>query len=201
MSVGIKVWYVKSSQWLLILLPALPAQGTEVYRLDSANTQVSFAIQQLGIQWVTAHFSDITGEFVVDRTGFASRVDVTVGTASLHCDQQRLNDRLRSREWLDVERYPRMTFHSDNIELGGQQVIANGELTLHGVTHPIVLTVSLLDCPSRGTCQFAAHGRIKRSEYGLPHGLWVGGDRVEISISGTVGAGTDSLRSKSDRVR
>jgi len=57
---------------------------------------------------------------------------------------------------------------------------------LHGVTRPIVLNVSLLKCPSAGHCQFAAHGRIKRSEYGLPHGFWTGGDQVDISISGAL---------------
>jgi polyisoprenoid-binding protein YceI len=188
MSARTKVWYVKNSQWLLMLLAALPARGAEVYGLDSGNTRVSFAIQHLGVRWMAARFSDIRGEFVLDRTGFASRVDVTVGIASLDCDEPQWNERLRSAQWLDAQRYPRMTFHSSSIELGGQRVIANGELTLHGVTRPIVLTASLLDCPSRGACQFAAHGRIRRSEYGLPHGFWVGGDRVEISISGTIAA-------------
>jgi polyisoprenoid-binding protein YceI len=186
MSARIKVWYVKNSQWLLILLAAVRADGAEVYRLDSSNTQVSFAVQHLGIPWVTARFSDISGQFALDRTGPASRVDVTVGIASLDCGEPRWNEQLRSAEWLDAPRYPRMTFHSNSIQLGDQRAIASGELTLHGVTRPIVLTVSLLDCPSKGACRFAAYGRIKRSEYGLPHGFWKGGDRVDISMTGMI---------------
>jgi len=162
-------------------------QAAETYRLDAGNTQVSFAVHHLGIQWVTARFSDISGEFVIDPRGSASRVDVSVGIASLECSESRWNERLRSPEWLDVQHYPRMTYHSMSIELADQHATAHGELTLHGVTRPMLLTVSVLQCTSAGTCQFVAHGRIRRSEYGLPHGFWTGGDQVDISISGALG--------------
>jgi polyisoprenoid-binding protein YceI len=183
---------VKNSQWILIALSALRLEAAETYRLDSSNTHVSFSVQHLGLQWMTARFSDIGGQFVVDHSGAAIRVDVTVAMASLQCDEPRWNERLRSADWLDVQRYPQMTYHSSRIELGGQRAVASGELTLHGVTRPIVLNVSLLKCSSAGHCQFAAYGRIKRSEYGLPHGFWTGGDQVDITISGALAPGTRS---------
>jgi polyisoprenoid-binding protein YceI len=186
MSATTQLRYVKNSQWLLIVLTALRVEAAETYRLDSSNTQVSFAVHHLGIQWVTARFSDISGQFVVDQAGPASRVEVTVGMASLECGEPRWNERLRSADWLDVQRYPQMTYHSSRIDLGAQRAVASGELTLHGVTRPILLNVSLLKCSAAGNCQFAAHGRIKRSEYGLPHGFWSGGDQVDISISGAL---------------
>jgi polyisoprenoid-binding protein YceI len=176
---------VKFSQWLLMALAAVSAQGTETYRLDAGNTRVSFAIERLGIQWMTARFSDISGQFVMDQAA-SSKVDVSVGIASLDCNEPRWSERLRSAEWLDALRYPRMSYHSSRIEISERRGVAHGELTLHGVTHPIVLIVSLLECPAVGHCQFAAHGHIKRSEFGLPHGFWTGGDQVEIAISGTL---------------
>ena len=193
MPAGTPVGQMKNSQRVLVLLllalgfavDAEVAAG-ERYRLDSGNTQVSFAVQHLGFQWVSARFSDISGEFILDRAGAHSRVDVTVGIASLECSDTRWNERLRSAEWLDSQRYPHMTYHSSNIELDEQRAVASGDLTLHGVTRPVVLTVSLLNCPTGGRCQFVAHGRIKRSEFGLPHGFWSGGDQVDISISGAV---------------
>jgi polyisoprenoid-binding protein YceI len=183
MSARTQLRYVKNSHWILLALTALRLEAAETYRLDSSNTHVSFAVQHLGIQWVTARFSDISGQFVVDHSGAASRVDVTVGMASLECAEPRWNERLRSADWLDVQRYPQMTYHSSRIEMAGQRAVASGELTLHGVTRPIVLNVSLLKCSS-GHCQFAAYGHINRSEYGLPHGFWAGGDKVDIAISG-----------------
>ncbi|HEY2401905.1 MAG TPA: YceI family protein, partial [Steroidobacteraceae bacterium] len=113
-----------------------------------------------------------------------NRVDVTVGIASLECSEARWNDRLRSAQWLDAARYPQMSYHSSQIEVQDEHAISSGELTLHGITRAVVLTVTFLDCPPGAGCQFAAHGRIRRSEFGLPHGFWSGGDQVEIAISG-----------------
>jgi polyisoprenoid-binding protein YceI len=189
MSATTQLRYVKKWQWVLIVLTALRVEAAETYRLDSSNTQVSFSVHHLGIQWVTARFSDISGQFVIDQAASASRVDVTVGMASLESGEPRWNERLRSADWLDVQRYPQMTYHSSSIELGEQRAVANGELTLHGITRPIVLNVILLKCSAAGDCQFAAHGRIKRSEYGLPHGFWSGGDQVDIAISGALAPG------------
>lgn len=169
--------------WIVLLAAAGTSHGTERYPLSSTNTQVSFVVQHLGVQWVSARFSEINGELVVDRGGTNSRVDVTVGIASLECSEARWNERLRSAQWLDAARYPQMTFHSRSIEQQEDETIASGDLTLHGVTRPVVLTVTWLDCPPGGECQFAAQGRIRRSEFGLPHGFWSGGDQVEIAIS------------------
>jgi polyisoprenoid-binding protein YceI len=185
MSARTQPWYVKNSQWMLIALTVLRSEAAQMYRLDSSNTQVSFTVHHIGISWVTARFSDISGQFSVNHSGVADRVDVTVGTASLECNEPRWNERLRSADWLDVQHYPKMTFHSSRIEVDEQRAVASGELTLHGVTRPIVLNVTLLKCSAAG-CQFGAHGHIKRSEYGLPHGFWSGGDQVEISISGAL---------------
>jgi polyisoprenoid-binding protein YceI len=180
---------VKRALCVLVLLATVKSEALEKYRLDSGNTQVSFAVKRLGIQWVWAHFEDISGEFVLDRNGLVSRVDVSVGIASLDCNEPRWNDRLRSPEWLDAQRYPRMIYHSNRIEMGVNEATASGELTLHGVTRPVVLNVSLPSCTRAGSCQFSAHGRIKRSEFGLPHTLLTGGDPVEIYISGAVSGG------------
>jgi polyisoprenoid-binding protein YceI len=170
--------------WVLLLVAGV-APAAERYQLDSTNTQVSFLVQHLGLQFVSARFHQLTGELVLDRGGEQSRVDVTVDVASLECSEPHWTDRLRSAEWLDAGRYPQMTYHSSHIELADQHAIANGDLTLHGVTRPVVLTVTVLECPTVRECQFAAHGRIRRSEFGLPHGFWSGGDQVEIAINGT----------------
>jgi len=77
MSVGTMV------AWFVLLAAAGTSHGTERYALDSTNTQVSFVVQHLGFQWASAQFSDINGELVLDRAGAQSRVDVTVGIASL----------------------------------------------------------------------------------------------------------------------
>jgi polyisoprenoid-binding protein YceI len=167
----------------------LRLQTADVYRLDTVNTRISFNIQHFGVLWVSARFPDFSGAFVLDRRGTASRVDVSVQMASAECNDPRWNARLRSPDWLDVQRYPQMTFHSNHVEFdanGG--AVASGELTLHGVTRTVGLEISGLSCSQAGgsgdSCSFVAHTRIKRSDYGFAHGFWVGGDLVEIAISG-----------------
>ncbi|HWW21563.1 MAG TPA: YceI family protein [Steroidobacteraceae bacterium] len=171
-----------------LLLGLTSVSGAEVYNLDTTATRVGFDIEHFGLHWVSAHFRSFQGDFVFDRTGSASRVDVIVQTDSVDCGDSHWNPHLRSPEWLDVQQFPLMTYRSRHIEFeGGDRAEASGDLTLHGVTHPVVLDVSQLRCNGDGTdqaCRFVAHARVKRSDYGLPHGFWTGGDQVDITIVG-----------------
>jgi polyisoprenoid-binding protein YceI len=180
-------------------LPLAPAQAAQLYRLDTANTRISFNIQHFGVQWVSARFPDFSGDFVLDREGAASRVDVSVQVATVDCTDSFWNGRLRSADWLDVQRYPLMSFHSTRVDFEGDgAALASGTLTLHGITQVVGLAISSLHCStdtspvaanathatSGDQCSFVARARIKRSDYGLPHGFWTGGDLVDIVISG-----------------
>ena len=188
---------MRSASWLLLPLTLLRTQAADIYRLDPVNTRISFDIQYFGMLWVSARFPDFGGDFVLDRQGAASRVDVSVQTASVDCSDSRWNARLRSPDWLDVQRYPRMSFHSNHVEFDGdRRALASGDLTLHGVTQLVGLEISQLSCSgatgSSDTCSFVAHARIHRSDYGFAHGFWIGGNQVDIAISG-VGVRGDPL--------
>jgi polyisoprenoid-binding protein YceI len=189
--------------WLSLSLSLLRTQTADVYRLDAVNTRISFNIQHFGVLWVSARFPDFSGDFVLDRDGAAGRIDVSVQTASVDCNDAHWNARLRSADWLDVQRYPQMTFHSNHVVFdGNNRALASGELTLHGVTRAVGLQINQLSCPdasgSDDSCSFVAHARIKRSDYGLAHGFWMGGDQVEIAISGVGVRGGPSPRSAAD---
>jgi polyisoprenoid-binding protein YceI len=176
---------------------ALSAPAAEVYDLDPGATRVGFDIERFGLHWVSANFRSFHGDFVFDRLGPSSRVDVTVQTDSIDCGSSYWNPHLRSSEWLDVRQYPLMIFRSRHIEFeGADRAEASGELTLHGLTHPIVLNVTQLECPSpisaAAACRFSAQAHVKRSDFGLPHGFWTGGDLVDITITG-VGTRTDRV--------
>jgi polyisoprenoid-binding protein YceI len=180
---------MRSASWLLLWLGLVRTQAADVYRLDTVNTRISFNIQHFGVLWVSARFPDFNGAFVLERGGAASRVDVSVQMASVDCNDSHWNDRLRSADWLDVQRYPQMTFHSNQVQFAGDDhAVANGELTLHGVTRPVGLAINGLSCSTDRTagtsCRFSAHARIKRSDFGFAHGLLTGGDIVDIAISG-----------------
>src|ERR1700744_6569321 len=132
---------------LLSALVLATASATELYRLNAQQTEVGFDIERFGLHWVSVHFHDFQGDFVFDPAGNDSRVDVTVQTRSVDCSDSRWNPQLRSPEWLDVQRYPLMTYRADSVQFEGEdRARAQGELTLHGQTHPVILNVSQLRC-------------------------------------------------------
>ena len=175
--------------WVLLSISLQRTHAADMYSLDPANTRISFNIQRFGVLWVSARFPDFSGAFVLDRHGSASRVDVSVQMASVACNDAHWNAPLRSADWLDVQHFPQMTFQSNQVLFDDDhRAFANGELTLHGVTHSVGLQIMALSCSASGagadSCRFDAHARIRRSDYGLAHGFWSGGDMVDIAISG-----------------
>jgi polyisoprenoid-binding protein YceI len=180
----------------MMLLAWVSCHAADVYDLDPGATRVGFDIERFGLRWVSAHFRQFQGDFVFDRQGLSSRVDVTVKTESIDCGDSNWNPHLRSPEWLDVQQYPQMIYRSRHIEFVGEdRAVASGELTMHGVTRPVDLSVSRLECSNLAAghlCKFIAQARVKRSDYGLPHGFWTGGDQVDITITG-VGTRADKI--------
>ena len=119
-------------------------------------------------------------------------MDVTVQTKSIDCEDSRWNPHLRSPEWLDVQQFPLMTYRSHHIEFeGSDRAVANGELTLHGVTRPVILSVSQLDCSDSLRCwpSLQVHrsgARQAGSDFGhsCPMGSGPVAMRLSISIDG-----------------
>jgi polyisoprenoid-binding protein YceI len=195
----------------LLVFPGLSTQAADLYRLDSGNTHVSLDVRIFGVPWISARFEDISGELVPGTSAkpgnpsaaSTGRVDVTIRTASLRCESTRWNARLLSPAWFDAVRYPQIVFRSDHVDVDADgRAVVSGHLTMHGYTRDLVLLVNRWNCPDdaspRDTCSFDAHGRLRRSDYDLPHGLFEGGDEVEISIEG-VNAGPQAQRSAGAR--
>jgi polyisoprenoid-binding protein YceI len=181
--------------WLPIVLSALPGlyvlpgHAIERYRLDADNTQLSISVLLFGARWVSARFADLSGEFVPEQREAASYVNFIVQTRSLACENAWWRARLLSSEWFDARQYPQISYHSEQVRLDGASgAIIEGELSLHGHTRNVSLIVERWRCvagpQADDDCSFDAHARIRRSDYGLPHGFWLGGDEVEIDIRG-----------------
>jgi len=176
--------------WRLLLssmsVLACVAAGS-AHQLDGANTHVSFDIERLGLRWFSVEFRELRGEFAPAPDGQEPHLTVVVRTASVDARSAYWNERLRSPQWLDTERFPEMVFRSTAIRFEpGSQATVQGELTLHGVTRPLTLLISDLDCPQvvPAGCRFLGRASLRRSEFGIPHGFWVGGDRVQILVRG-----------------
>lgn len=168
------------------LLALWQAGGAQGYHLDSSNTRISFEIERLGLRWFSVDFHDLTGDFALAPDGQGASLTVVVRTASIDARSPYWNDRLRSAQWLDTERFPEMIFRSTGFAFdGAAHATLQGELTLHGVTRELALTISDIDCPPASSgCRFVGRAILRRSEFGIPHGFWQGGDRVKIIVRG-----------------
>lgn len=171
---------------LLLLWPLLGGAHT----LDGSNTELTLEVRPFGVPWFSARFHQLSGQFTPAQDG--GRLDVVVSTDSIDCRDGDWNERLRSAQWLDTARFPQMVYRSTRIELAGTTAIVQGRLTLHGVTRPLTLHITELACeavPQRAplACHFVGRGELKRSEFGLPHGFWQGGDTVQVIVRGVGG--------------
>jgi polyisoprenoid-binding protein YceI len=176
-------------RWLLPVY-FLGAGAAAAHHLDGNNTRITLEIERLGLNWFSAAFPELSGDFEPAPDGSGGRLSVSVRMAALDAHSPYWNERLRSPEWLDAGRYPQMTFQSTGITLEGtQRAQVRGELTLHGITRPLTLTLSDIDCPEVRAavgdhCRFIGRATLRRSDFGLPHGFWQGGDAVEIIVRG-----------------
>jgi polyisoprenoid-binding protein YceI len=95
---------------------------------------------------------------------------------------------MRDTDFFDVEKFPEMTFKSTAVERTGETTLkVTGDVTLRGITRPMVLAISVTDrrpnAPAGARyARFRAEGSIKRSEFGITKFVDVVGDTVDITI-------------------
>jgi polyisoprenoid-binding protein YceI len=171
------------------------AMAADSYTLDNEHTVVLYALNHLGFSTSRGIFRDVTGQLVLDdRMPATSRLEVTVKTASIDTFDEGRDKAVRGAQFLDVEKYPDMHFVSTKIErIGETAARVTGDLTLHGVTHPLTLDVALVKegkHPMTGAQRvgFSARGTLKRSEFGILGFLPAVGDDVTITIDSEFGA-------------
>jgi polyisoprenoid-binding protein YceI len=112
------------------------------WKIDPGSTYVQFGIRHMGVSTVRGRFPDVAGTIVVDHDNPAnSTVELTIGAASLDTGNAVRDQYVRTDAFLDVERFPAMTFRSTRIELlaGGPQALVTGDLTIRDVTRTVTL--------------------------------------------------------------
>ncbi|MBI5067942.1 MAG: YceI family protein [Deltaproteobacteria bacterium] len=159
---------------LLALVPtlALSAPAT-AWKLDPSHSTVGFSVKHLVISQARGEFSRYTGTVTLDEADVSrSRVEASIEAASVDTRNADRDGHLRSPDFFDVAKYPTITFASTQVEKrGADRLAVTGNLTLHGVTRPVTLDVSLTPEVKglygetrRG---FTATGKISRKDFGL----------------------------------
>lgn len=174
---------------LAIPSPWRAAWALEQLKIGSERGTIDFSIGDSKLFRTTGSFKDWRGMIDVDRADVSkSRVDVRVNTTSIEMLDKQQTDMLKSADFFDVEKFPEMTFHSENIErLSEDKLKVMGDITLRGITKPMQLDVEVADRrpdapPGARYARFLGQGQIKRSEFGMTKFVDVVGDTVDISI-------------------
>jgi polyisoprenoid-binding protein YceI len=185
---------VRTFRWLvavcaLALLPfacAGEATAAQGWRIDEAHTWIGFKIDAVGFPTTRGHFNHYSGKVLIDfdrpAKSFAS---FTVESTSVDLGSQAFNDFVKSSPLLNADKYPTLSFISTQVEkLDSRTARVTGNLTMLGVTKPIVLTVNVDADPSaKGRAvAFVATGTITRSEFGMAFGAPLIDDALEITV-------------------
>lgn len=167
------------------------------YVLDPDHLSVGFLIRHIGYEAVLGMFRKAEGAFTFDEdTGQLSNLRIVVDAASVFTNHDKRDQHLRSDDFLDTGKYPQLVFTAQSAQLQKQQPASvSGELTLRGVTRPVILQATWnksdrypipAAVPERFPYVLGAsvRGAFKRSEFGMTYAVdngWVG-DTVELII-------------------
>ena len=149
----------------------LPVAGR--WQVDTSHSSVEFVARHLMIARVRGRFTDFAGTIDVGDTPEDSSVEVTIQAASISTGDEKRDEHLRSADFLDSERFPVLEFRSAAVAARGSRWTVSGDLTIRGVTRPVVLDVEFdgaaIDPWGNAKVAFSASTEINREDFGL---LW-----------------------------
>lgn len=179
--------YAKFAAGMLATVMAMPAWA-DSYTIDSSHTFPSFEIDHLGFSTQRGRFNNTQGKLILDEDKKTGSVEISIDAASIDTGFAKLEEHLRAEDFFDVKRFPTLTFHSTQFRFAEDRVASvSGNLTLHGVTLPVNLTVQRMKCGInvarlRKVCGADLATTIKRSDFGISKGTPFVGDEVRITI-------------------
>ncbi len=144
------------------------------WNVDNAHSKLSFAITHLGISDVTGLFKNFDVKVITSKDDFSDAVfEMTADVASIDTEVEMRDNHLKSADFFDVEKFPKMSFKSTSIKPAGKDKYKlTGNLTLHGVTKPVTMDLwyrGTVENPmsKKPTSGFQVTGSIKRSDFGV----------------------------------
>ncbi|MBV9297034.1 MAG: polyisoprenoid-binding protein [Acidobacteriaceae bacterium] len=162
---------------------------TQTWKLDPPHSAAQFSVRHMGISTVRGTFTKVNGTVQYDPADpTKTSLDVTIDASSVDSRNDMRDNDLRSDHFLDVAKYPTLTFKSKRVEPAGNgKYKVTGDLTVHGVTKEVALDVEGPTGPikdPRGNLHMGASATttIKRSEFGVTGAPGMVGDDVQIAL-------------------
>lgn len=174
---------------LAFMLPFGAQAATTSYTLDPNHTNILFHANHFGFSNPSGHFGIKDGTLVLDdKEPAKSTINVTIDVTSLLTGVPKLDEHLKSKDFLEAEKFPTATFKSTKVEVtGGATAKVTGDFTLHGVTKPVTLDVKLNKqgehpMTHKQAVGFTASTELKRSEFGVSAYVPNVSDEIKLEI-------------------
>lgn len=164
------------------------------YTIDASHSHIEFSVKHMMVSTVRGRFKSFSGELEIDETNPAnSKVNVTIDVASIDTGAEGRDAHLKSADFFDAEKYPTVTFASKSVAAKGDATyVVTGDLTIHGVTKEIELTVTregvTTNMQGKQVQAFSSTTSFSRKEFGLEwnvaleSGGWLVSDNVKINL-------------------
>ena len=164
------------SKWFLasfILACAVPALAmADTYTIDKDHTYPSLEVPHMGISIFRGKFTKTTGKITLDRAAKTGSAEVEIDAASIDFGHEKLEEHVRSGDFLDVQKYPTIKYTGTLKFDDGAPTSVDGQITLHGVTKPVKLTINSFKCIDhpfykKEVCGADAEGEFNRADFGM----------------------------------
>lgn len=158
------------------------------YTIDPNHTYVSFAINHLGFSTMRGKFDQQSGSMEFDPAAKKASVSIEIDAASIDTGHAKRDAHLSSPDFLNAVENPIISYQSTGVTWNGDKLATvNGNLTLLGVSKPVTLQVTSMNCgehpfSKKWTCGFDATGSIKRTDFGVNYGVPAIGEVLDLQI-------------------
>ena len=177
----------------LLLMLGVGAAEAATYSIDAAHSSIGFVARHMVVSKVRGHFDSFEGSFdFVEGQPATWKAEATIQAASVNTGNEKRDGHLASPDFFAAEEFPTLSFSSTGVEKKGESYLLKGNLTLRGVTKPLVLTLeyfgSIQDPWGNERAGFSAKGTLNRKDFGLSWnnlletGGAVVGDEIAIEI-------------------
>ena len=183
------MWRFAFTLVTVVAMAAAAAAQVETWQIDPNHSSAQFSVRHLGVSTVRGAFMKVSGSAKHDASDPSKdSLDATIEASSVDTRVEMRDNDLRSPNFLDVQKYPTITFHSKQTKAAGTgKLQITGDLTIHGVTKEVVLdvdgpTTAIKDPWGNQRIGASAATKINRKDFGVNGAPGVVGDEITITI-------------------
>lgn len=169
---------IRLSALAALFAAAAAHAAPETYTIDASHTYPSFKAAHIGgISFWRGKINQTSGSVVLDRAAKTGSIDIRMDMTTIDFGHEKMNEHAKKADIFDVAQYPTASYQSTKLVFTGDAITAvEGNLTLHGVTRPVTLTVNQFTCIphpfyKREVCGADATAVIDRTDFGVDYGV------------------------------